>query len=102
MEWGELRLVRRWIATVRRGEIMAVLESRELADSTAALLAARERLNLAQSNFVREEQVWLKKISPEQAVAFSLLYLFMSYWLIALIGAAVYFRYPVKIPEEMN
>ena len=43
----------------------------------------------------------LKGISPEQAVAFSLLYLFMSYWLIALIGAAVYFRYPVAIPEEM-
>jgi glycosyltransferase 2 family protein len=44
----------------------------------------------------------LKGISPEQAVAFSLLYLFMSYWLIALIGAGVYFRYPVAIPEEMN
>ncbi|WP_321505825.1 lysylphosphatidylglycerol synthase transmembrane domain-containing protein [uncultured Methanoregula sp.] len=44
----------------------------------------------------------LKAISPEQAVAFSLLYLFMSYWLIALIGAGVYLRYPVKIPEEMS
>lgn len=64
---GVVREVRKNLGdTVRRGEIMAVLESRELADSTAALLAARERLNLAQSNFVREEQVWLKKISPEQ------------------------------------
>lgn len=44
----------------------------------------------------------LKGISPEQAVAFSLLYLFMSYWLIALIGAAIYFRYPVTLPEEMS
>ena len=44
----------------------------------------------------------LKGISPEQAVAFSLLYLFMSYWLIALIGVVVYFRYPVTIPEEIN
>ncbi len=44
----------------------------------------------------------LKGISPEQAVAFSLLYLFMSYWLIALIGAGVYFRYPVTIPEDLN
>lgn len=43
----------------------------------------------------------LKGVLPEQAVAFSLLYLFMSYWLIALIGAAVYFRYPITIPEEM-
>ncbi|HPS23937.1 MAG TPA: lysylphosphatidylglycerol synthase transmembrane domain-containing protein [Methanoregulaceae archaeon] len=44
----------------------------------------------------------LKGISPELAVAFSLLYLFMSYWLVALIGAAVYLKYPVTIPEEMN
>jgi glycosyltransferase 2 family protein len=44
----------------------------------------------------------LKGISPEQAVAFSLLYLFMSYWLIALIGAGVYFRCPIEIPEEMR
>jgi cobalt-zinc-cadmium efflux system membrane fusion protein len=52
--------------TVRRGDVMAVLESRELADITADLLAARERVILAQSNLTREEQVWLKKISPEQ------------------------------------
>ncbi len=51
---------------VHEGEVMAVVESRELADSTAALLAARERMNLAQSNFAMEEKVWLKKISPEQ------------------------------------
>jgi glycosyltransferase 2 family protein len=44
----------------------------------------------------------LKGITAEQAVAFSLIYLFMSYWLIALIGAAVYLRYPIKIPEELN
>jgi uncharacterized protein (TIRG00374 family) len=44
----------------------------------------------------------LKGIAPEQAVAFSLLYLFMSYWLVALIGAAVYLRYPVTIPEDMR
>jgi uncharacterized protein (TIRG00374 family) len=43
----------------------------------------------------------LNGISAEQAVAFSLLYLFMSYWLIALIGAAVYYIYPIKIPESM-
>jgi uncharacterized protein (TIRG00374 family) len=44
----------------------------------------------------------LKSISAEQAVAFSLLYLFMSYWLIALIGAGVYFRYPIEIPEDLK
>ena len=44
----------------------------------------------------------LKSISAEQAVAFSLLYLFMSYWLIALTGAVVYFRYPIEIPEDLK
>jgi membrane fusion protein, heavy metal efflux system len=64
---GVVREVRKNLGdSVREGEIMAVLESRELADITAALLAARERVILAQSNFVREEQVWAKKISPEQ------------------------------------
>jgi conserved hypothetical protein len=42
----------------------------------------------------------LRGISAEQSVAFSLVYLFMSYWLVALIGAIVYLRYPVTIPEE--
>lgn len=64
---GVVREVRKNLGDrVCRGEIMAVLESRELADSTAALLAARERLVLARSNFDREEQLWRKKITPEQ------------------------------------
>jgi uncharacterized protein (TIRG00374 family) len=44
----------------------------------------------------------LEGIPAEQAIAFSLLYLFMSYWLIALMGAGVYLKFPVKIPEEWN
>jgi membrane fusion protein, heavy metal efflux system len=64
---GVVREVRKNLGdTVKRGEIMAVLESRELGDITALLLAARERVKLAQSNFDREEQLWKKKISPEQ------------------------------------
>ncbi len=43
----------------------------------------------------------LKGISAEQAVAFSLIYLFMSYWLVALIGAGIYLKYPIKIPKEL-
>ncbi len=64
---GVVREVRKKLGdTVQENEVMAVVESRELADNIATLLAARERLNLAQSNFNREEKVWLKKISPEQ------------------------------------
>jgi cobalt-zinc-cadmium efflux system membrane fusion protein len=64
---GVVREVRKNLGDeVRQGEVMAVLESRELADATALLLAARERVVLAQSNFNREELLWQKKISPEQ------------------------------------
>jgi len=51
---------------VRRGEVMAVLESRELADAGSVYLSARERLAPAVKNFEREESLWRKKISPEQ------------------------------------
>jgi cobalt-zinc-cadmium efflux system membrane fusion protein len=52
--------------SVQKGEIMAILESRELADSKGAYLAARQRVALAQNTFNREEQLWKKKISAEQ------------------------------------
>jgi cobalt-zinc-cadmium efflux system membrane fusion protein len=51
---------------VRAGELLAVLESRELADAKAEFLAARERLTLAQATFEREEGLWEKKVSAEQ------------------------------------
>ena len=51
---------------VRKGETMAVLESRDLADAKATFLAVRERLLLAESNFRREENLWEKKITAEQ------------------------------------
>jgi cobalt-zinc-cadmium efflux system membrane fusion protein len=64
---GVVRDVRKNLGDlVQRGEVMAVLESRELADISAAYLAARERVSLAQSSFNREEQLRQKKISPEQ------------------------------------
>ena len=51
---------------VHSGELMAILESRELADTKATFLAAYERLGLAQALFEREERLWKQKISPEQ------------------------------------
>lgn len=53
-------------AEVGENQILAVIQSRELADSVADYLAARERLTLAQSRFEREETLFKKKISPEQ------------------------------------
>ncbi len=51
---------------VYAGELMALLDSRELATTKAAYLAARERLSLAESTFKREEGLRDKKISAEK------------------------------------
>jgi cobalt-zinc-cadmium efflux system membrane fusion protein len=51
---------------VNRGQLLAVLESRELADAKASYLAALERETLAQANFKREERLWGKKVTSEQ------------------------------------
>lgn len=64
---GVVREVRKTLGdSVHKDEIMAILESRELADSKGAYLAARQRVALAQNNFNREELLWKKKISSEQ------------------------------------
>jgi cobalt-zinc-cadmium efflux system membrane fusion protein len=64
---GVVREVRKVLGDrVRKGEILMVLDSKELADNKAAFLSAREKLDLAQSNFDREEDLWKKKISPTQ------------------------------------
>ncbi len=53
-------------AQVKAGTVLAVIESAQLSDVAARYLAARERQALAQSSFIREESLWLKKISAEQ------------------------------------
>ena len=51
---------------VKKGEVMAVIESRELADIKAAYLTSIESYELAEPYFKREERLWKKKISSEQ------------------------------------
>lgn len=51
---------------VQRGDLMAVINSRELADAKSALLAAAQRLQFARVAMDREENLWKKKISAEQ------------------------------------
>jgi cobalt-zinc-cadmium efflux system membrane fusion protein len=63
---GVVREVRKTLGdTVKQGEVMAVIESRELANSKAEYLAALEKVSLAEAKFVREEALWKKKISAE-------------------------------------
>lgn len=52
--------------TVRRGETLAVIESREAASLKGEVEAARARLALAQSNYTREQRLFAERVSPEQ------------------------------------
>lgn len=51
---------------VRVGDVLAVLDSRELADIKSEYLANIEWLSLAEAAFQREERLYDKKISSEQ------------------------------------
>jgi len=51
---------------VRAGEVLAVLESRQLSELKSTFLVAKERLTLAEITYKREEGLWKKQISSEQ------------------------------------
>lgn len=52
--------------TVRKGQLLAVLSSQEMATERGALRAAQQKLELARSTFEREQKLWQEKISAEQ------------------------------------
>lgn len=51
---------------VGRGEVVAVIESRDAAGLRAEVEAAQARSNLARSNLSREERLFALKVSPER------------------------------------
>jgi membrane fusion protein, heavy metal efflux system len=51
---------------VRAGEVLAILDSRELADARAEFLSARETLELMQARYDREQDLHGKGISSEE------------------------------------
>lgn len=51
---------------VAKGELLAVLESREIAEAKGEFLAAQRSEALARTTFERERNLWEKKISSEQ------------------------------------
>lgn len=64
---GTVREVRALLGTqVKQNEIIAVVDSRELADAKSAWVAAGERTQLAKSKFERDERLWSKRIVSEQ------------------------------------
>jgi cobalt-zinc-cadmium efflux system membrane fusion protein len=51
---------------VKKGEVLAVIHSRELTDIKSEYLSAIERIENSRINFEREESLWKKKIIPER------------------------------------
>ena len=51
---------------VARGDILAVLESREVADAKGEFMAATRAAALAETTLARETRLWRQKISAEQ------------------------------------
>ncbi len=51
--------------TVAKGEIVALLDSREVADAKSEYFAARTNLELQETLFQREQSLWDKRISAE-------------------------------------
>jgi membrane fusion protein, heavy metal efflux system len=52
--------------SVTKGEVIAVLESREVADAKSDYLAALVQFDLQKTLFEREQTLWAQKISAEQ------------------------------------
>ncbi len=52
--------------TVRRGQMIAVIESREAAQLKGEVEATRARLALANSSLAREQRLFAQRVSPEQ------------------------------------
>ncbi len=51
---------------VKYGEIIAVLDSREVAELKSEYMASTKRVELARATFERKERLWKQKISPEK------------------------------------
>lgn len=51
---------------VKHGEVIAVIDSRELAELKSEYLASIKRVELAQATFERVERLWKEKISSEK------------------------------------
>ncbi len=52
---------------VKKGELIAVIESREMAESKSRYLVFLKREELARTVFERTESLWRKNVTPEQA-----------------------------------
>lgn len=65
---GVAREVRKMVGdAVKRGDVLAILESRELASAKAEYLASVAMEELATATYQREDRLWKQRVSSEQA-----------------------------------
>lgn len=53
-------------SAVRKGDLLAAIDSRELAEAKSEYIASIHRLEYAQRSFVREERLWRRGIAAER------------------------------------
>jgi membrane fusion protein, heavy metal efflux system len=64
---GTVREVKKQLGDeVRKGDVLAILDSRDLAEMQRNALAAREKLELTEANYRRQEALFKEKISAEK------------------------------------
>ncbi len=64
---GTVREVKKQLGdVVKKGDVLAILDSKELAELSGHARAAQERLKLARSNFERIDKLYQEKIVPEK------------------------------------
>ncbi len=51
---------------VKKGDVLAVITSRQISDQRSELAASQRRLELARITYARERQLWQEKISAQQ------------------------------------
>ncbi len=65
---GVVREVRKMVGdAVKRGDVLAIIESRELASAKAEYLASLALEELASATYQREDRLWKQRVSSEQA-----------------------------------
>ncbi len=64
---GVMREIRKEVGDrVTKGEVMAILDSRQLSELKSAFLVAKEQVILTEKTFQREERLWEQRVSSER------------------------------------
>ena len=63
---AQIELAKITVQVVSAGAVLALIDSRELADAQSGYMTARQRTALARTTAQREEKLWKQKVTAEQ------------------------------------